>query len=94
MALRVACFMDTNPASNPDQYPEWINRRIGEEVRRRREALGKSAYALAIRGKLSDQTILNIERGHCGATMTMLALVCVRLGTTVSELLAAAEGRE
>ena len=80
---------------SPDEYAQWINARIGAEVRARREALGMSAYALGRAGGASDQTILNIERGAClnGSLTGTLARVCVRFGLTLSELIAAAERR-
>lgn len=65
--------MDTNHAfKTPDEYAHWINQRIGEEVRRRREALGLSAYALGKLAGVSDQTILNIERGSNGQSNSVV----------------------
>lgn len=65
--------MDTYHAfKTPDEYAKWINQRIGEEVRRRREALGLSAYALGKVAGVSDQTILNIERGSNGQSNSMV----------------------
>jgi len=76
-----------------DAYSDWIVRRIGAEVRRRREALGRSAYALGKAGAVSDQTILNIEQGRCGALIATMARIAKRLGTTFSALAVAAEMR-
>lgn len=82
--------------TTPDEYADWINKRIGAEVLRRREALGLSAYALGRVCGVSDQTILNIEQGLCpnGCWTGTLARMCLRFGTTLSELVAAAERRE
>ncbi len=88
--------MDKPPApTTPDEYADWINARIGAEVRRRREALKLSAYAMGRVCGVSDQTILNIEQGLCpnGCWTGTLARMCVRFGTTLSELTAAAERR-
>ena len=75
-----------------DKYAEWINARIGEEVRRR-DALGLSARAVAEDAQVSDQTFLNLEQGACknGCLMATLARIAFRLGTTVTEIIAAAE---
>ena len=86
--------MENNHApSDPDQYADWINQRIGEEVRRRREALNLSAYALGKAGLVSDQTILNLEQGNTerGCLTGTLARIARHLGTTLSELITAAE---
>lgn len=84
----------TDPRT-PDEYADWINARLGAEVRRRREALGLSAYALGRVCGVSDQTILNIEQGLCpnGCWTGTLARMCARFDTTLSALVAAAEGR-
>lgn len=81
--------------TDPDKYALWINARIGAEVRERREALGISAYALGRSAGVSDQTILNLEQGFCpnGCWTGTLARIGVRFGTTLSELVAAAEAR-
>lgn len=88
--------MDPNRApTDPEKYARWINRRLGAEVRKRREALRLSAYALAKRARVTDQTILNLEQGHHSPTVTTLALLAVCFGTTCSELVTAAEmGRQ
>ncbi len=76
-----------------DAYSDWILRRIGAEVRRRREALGLSAYALGKAGAVSDQTILNIEQGRCGALIATMARIAKRLGLSLTALVGAAEMR-
>jgi hypothetical protein len=60
---------------SPDAYAAWVNRRIGQEVLRRRTAIGLSAYALAKQTKLTAQSIRNIELGKCptGSLSTSLA---------------------
>ena len=44
------------PFEDADADAARINRRLGAEVRKRQEALGLSAYALAKAGQVSDQT--------------------------------------
>lgn len=80
---------------SPDEYARWINARIGAEVRARREQLGVSAYLLGKEGGVSDQTILNIEQSaYKNGSMTgTLARICVYFGTTLPDLIAAAEQR-
>ncbi len=79
----------------PEDYPRWINERIGAEVRERREALGLSAYALGRAAGVSDQTILNIEQGFNpnGCWTGTLARICVKFGTTLPVLTGAAQAR-
>ena len=81
-------------ALSPDDYAAWINQRIGAEVKRRREALGLSAYGLAKLAGLSDQTVLNIEHGHGknGANAGTLARLCVIFHIGVAEFMATVEG--
>jgi transcriptional regulator with XRE-family HTH domain len=88
--------MNTHPADKPEDYPKWINDRIGAEVRARREALHLSAYALGkAAGNVSDQTILNIEQGFNpnGCWTGTLARICQRFGTTLDVLIVAAHAR-
>lgn len=77
----------------PDEYADWINQRIGGEVRRLREARGWSAYALGRAAGVTDQTILNIERANAprGSLTGTLARIALRLGLTLSQLVCAAE---
>lgn len=77
--------------ADPDQYANWISRRIGLEIRRRREGVRLSAYALGEAGMVSDQTILNIETAGVFALLSTLARICVRLGITLTELVSSAE---
>ncbi len=76
-----------------DEYTDWINRNIGLEVRRRREALGLSAYALAHEAGVSDQTLLNLEQGWLkkGCMSGTLIRIARRLGLRLSELVSATE---
>lgn len=85
--------MDPNYSPlDADAYAAWINRRLGAEVRRRREVLGLSAYALGkAAGQVSDQTILNIEQDRVDPLLSTLARICVRFGITLSELVVGAE---
>ena len=85
--------MSTPPApATPDEYADWINARIGAEVRRR-EATGLSAYALAKAAAVTDQTILNIEQGNCdrGSLTGTLARIAFRFEVTLTVLIGAAE---
>lgn len=80
---------------SPDDYISFLNQRIGAEIAERRTALGLSAYTLAKAAAVSDQTVLNIERGHYanGCWTATLARMALRFGTTLSELVTAAERR-
>jgi len=75
-------------------YPIWINDRVRAELTRLRLALGKSPYALAVTGCLNKQTILNIERGTHSPSVRTLAVLCLRLGTTVEAVVVAASRRD
>ena len=86
--------MDTNHAyTTPDEYAEWINARIGKEVYRLRTAKNLTAYALGAACGVSDQTILNIERGECerGSLTGTLARIAFHFGITLTDLIAKAE---
>lgn len=97
--------MPPNP-SNPDiaglpagsshhdhpAHGDWLARRLGAELRRLRAELGMSAYELAVPGVLSDQAILNNERGQQNAGIKTLVRHCQRLGTTLQAVLDAAMG--
>ena len=87
-------MQDDSAPTDPDAYADWLKERVGVVARARREALGREAYGLAVQGKLSDQTIRNVETGKRGATLTVLTHVSRQLQITVSELLAAAESWE
>ena len=80
----------------PEDYIHSLNQRIGAEISERRVTLEVSAYNLAKAAAVSDQTILNLERGayRNGCWTATLARIALRLGTTVSELVTAAERRE
>lgn len=75
-----------------DDYADWINQRIGEEVTRRRVALGMTPYALGKVCGVCDQTILNIEHGKCdrGHLTGTLARISFHFGITLNELMDAA----
>lgn len=89
------CRMDPTHAFTPDEYARWINQRIGEEVRERREKLGMSAYALGRWAGVSDQAILNIEQNvnQNGSLSGTLARISLRFGIKLAELIEAAERR-
>lgn len=86
--------MNPQPSpQTPDEYADWLQRRIGAEVRRRRAALGLSAYALARAAGVSDQAILNLEQGRLkqGCTTGTLARIARRLGTRFCDFVLSAE---
>lgn len=85
--------LPTAPAT-PEDYVTWLNQRLGQEVRRRREALGLSAYALGKVVGVTDQTILNLEQGLCpnGCWMGTLARIARHFGLRLRDLIEAAEG--
>lgn len=78
------------PASDPQhpRHPDWLARQVGAELRRLRAELGATAYELAVPGVLSDQAILNNERGKQNPGLKTLTRHCQRLGTTLHEVLA------
>ena len=87
--------MEPNRAHvDADAYAARINRCLGAEVRRRREALGMSAYALGKAGRVTDQTILNIEQDRVEPLLATLARLCVPFETTLTELVRAAEAED
>ena len=81
------------PADSPDDYVAWLNRRIGQEVKRLRLSTGLSAYCLANQCGISDQTFLNVERGTCpnGCLTSVLARISHRFGLQLWELIQRAE---
>jgi transcriptional regulator with XRE-family HTH domain len=81
-------------SATPDAYADWINRRIGAEVRRLREAAGLSAYRLGRLCGVTDQTILNIEQARCdrGCLTGTLARIAFHFGLKLRELVERAEG--
>ena len=73
--------------SDTEAYPEWLNKHVRLKLIRRRVELKKTPHSMAIRGKLSAQTIRNIEKGTHSPTLTTLALICGQLdGTQVQQL--------
>lgn len=90
--------MDAEPRprhESVDAYVESLHRRLGLEVASRREALGLSAYALAKAAGVTDQTILNLERGQSknGCWTSTLARIAYRFGLSLTDLVHAAETR-
>ena len=78
--------------TDANAYADWINRRIGAEVTRLRVAHGMTPYALGLACGVTDQTILNIERGKCdrGHLTGTLARICFHFGITLEALIDAA----
>lgn len=79
-----------NLAASSDDYVVSLHRRLGLELADRRAALGLSAYALGKAAGVTDQTILNLERGLakngcCTATLARLCLGVSMLGISVTE---------
>ena len=85
--------MDASSALSPEVYAEWFNDQVRGELRRLRLALGKTAYALALPGRLTAQTISNIESGKHSPSLRTLCLYCRQLHTTV-EVVILAVGRD
>ncbi|MBI3880807.1 MAG: hypothetical protein HY301_12210 [Verrucomicrobia bacterium] len=91
--------MNTQPHSSPEDYLAFISRQIGAELRARREPTGLTPYGFAMRAKqvhriqLSDQIILNIEKGTARPNLGTLVMICHCLGTTLGEFITAAERR-
>lgn len=83
--------MKAPPFATPEAYLSFITRRLGAEVRGRREALRLSPYTLAKHSGVSDQTILNIEQGLTTPNLATLVLIAVRFSTTLSEFVNASE---
>jgi DNA-binding XRE family transcriptional regulator len=86
--------MDPLPDFTPVDYPTWINDRIRTYLKAFRLARGLTPYGLAVPGKLSDQTILNIESGKHSPSLRMTAFYCQRLGTTLEAVFKAAFDEE
>ncbi len=85
--------MDTSQVPSSEDYPIWFNDRVRLELKRRRLELGKSPYSMAIPGKLTDQTIINIENGKHSPSLTTLALYCQQLSASVEKvIITAVEG--
>jgi transcriptional regulator with XRE-family HTH domain len=82
----------TIPPTPPEDggFSTTENDLIRAELKRRRLALGRSVYSLAIPRKLSAQTIHNIENGIHSPSIVTLALLCRQLGVTLKELVCAA----
>ncbi|MBL9117863.1 MAG: helix-turn-helix transcriptional regulator [Verrucomicrobiaceae bacterium] len=66
------------------------NELIRAELVRRRLMLGRSVRSLAIPGRLSAQTIHNIEKGKHSPTIRTLSLLCGQFGLTLKELVCVA----
>jgi DNA-binding XRE family transcriptional regulator len=75
------------PASS-DDYVVSLHRRLGLELADRRAALGLSAYALGKIAGVTDQTILNLERGLAknGCWTATLARICLCFRVSVAAL--------
>ena len=80
-------------SGSADEHVRLLHQRIGKEVRKRRDAMGLSAYTLAKAAGVTDQTILNLEQGLCpnGCWTGTLARIALRLGTSFTELVVTAE---
>ena len=75
------------PASS-DDYVVSLHRRLGLELAARRAALGFSAYALGKAAGVTDQTILNLERGlaKIGCRTSTVARICLCFRVAVAAL--------
>ena len=84
---------DADIPDSPDAYADRVNQRIGQEVIRRRTAIGLSAYALAKQIKTNAQSIRNIELAKCplGTLSSNLARIAHYFGTTLGNFISSAE---
>jgi transcriptional regulator with XRE-family HTH domain len=71
-----------------------VERRISENLRTRREALGLSLAQLAGRSGVSKAMIAKVEAGQSSPTAGLLGRLCSGLGVTLSSLMASAETAE
>lgn len=74
-----------------DRLPDEILCAIGDEVRRRREALGYSLQDLADRAKLSRNYVCNVELGKADFSISVLWSIATGLGCEVTELFPSAK---
>ena len=78
---------------DPEAYLAWFCQAVGAALARRREAAGISAYKMGRLVSVSDQAILNLERGCVGKNGPCLGTVirvALHLGILVPELVRAA----
>ena len=68
-------------------------RRLGEEVRDRRKALGLSQIALAHEADVHPNVVGRLERGEYNPSVALLQLLIEPLKVELSELIAGAEHR-
>lgn len=72
----------------PGHYAERIGRALPEILRRRREALGFSGYALAERSGVSREMIRRIEAGETNPTLFIIARLLHAMSMSFAELAA------
>lgn len=78
-----ACYASSMPTN-----PKTVLVELGAEVRRRRESLGLSQIALAIRAKLHVNVIGRLERGAHNPTALTLVAIAEALDTSLAEIFA------
>lgn len=76
----------------PADYAQWVGARVRAEMIRRRLALGKTPYSMALPGLLTAQTIRNIESGTHSPRLDNLALISQRLDAPLESLVLASLG--
>lgn len=74
----------------PAAYSQWVVARVRAEMIRRRLALGKTPYAMALPGLLTAQAIRNFEAGVNSPCLDNLALISHRLEAPLEGLVLAA----
>ncbi|SDB84559.1 transcriptional regulator, XRE family with cupin sensor [Sanguibacter gelidistatuariae] len=70
--------------------PESADERLGQVIRTRRHALGKTLVEVAAASELSHSFLSQLERGRARPSMRSLFLIAEALGTTQQSLLAEA----
>lgn len=80
-----------DPGEKPPQHVETAaDLRLGQVIRARRHALGKTLVEVAAASELSHSFLSQLERGRARPSMRSLYLIAGALGTTQQALLAEA----
>ena len=79
--------------ATPDAYADWINARLARRLRQLREAARLSPYRLGRLCGVSDQAILNLERGQgkLGSMTGTLARLAFHFRLSLTDLVRSAE---
>jgi len=74
--------------------PEPDNQQIGQSIRRRRKALGKTLVQIAAETELTIGFISQVERGICAPSLSSFMRIATSLNTSVEQLLNVSESFE